>query len=419
MRDEQTILEIRQARGKFASMLVAYSLGVFNDNFFRQSAMLIAVALGMKDKQGLLLVVFTLPYLLFASQAGWLADRFSKRRVIIGSKFLELLAMIFGAAGLLTASWMLILSMVFVMGLQSAVFNPSLNGSIPELYPASYVRTAYAIVKGIVTAMILIGVAVSGAVLRNKSEVIEGLTLGRSLAAGIVVVVSLVGLIGGFGVPRRPAADPRKKFPWAGPVHTVARLLEMRKDPLLAKAIVLNSFIWFIGALIMPVINVLGDREHFGDEAVPSLLIAAELVGIVGGGLLTTRVARGDRWHRVLAPATMLMTVSMAAMACTALLPKPAQLPAMFAVLAAIGVFGGMCMVLCEAFFQIRPPAGSKGTVIASANCASFIGVLAAGIVSGPMVEYFSPAGGFAVMAFLVLPMAVWLRLVLPKVEIA
>ncbi|MHC4294213.1 MAG: hypothetical protein ACYSTL_01365, partial [Planctomycetota bacterium] len=70
-------LQIRRARGKFAAMAATYCLGVFNDGFFRQSVMLIAVAAGHKALQGYVMAVFTLPYLLFAAPAGWLADRFS------------------------------------------------------------------------------------------------------------------------------------------------------------------------------------------------------------------------------------------------------------------------------------------------------------------------------------------------------
>ena len=43
MSDTTLMREVRQARGKFASMVATYGLGVFNDSFFRQSAMLLAV----------------------------------------------------------------------------------------------------------------------------------------------------------------------------------------------------------------------------------------------------------------------------------------------------------------------------------------------------------------------------------------
>ncbi len=87
---------IRKARGNFAAMASTYCLGVFNDSFFRTSAMLIAVAAGEKTAQGLVMAVFTLPYLLFAAQAGWLADRFPKSHIVIGAKVLELAVMICG-----------------------------------------------------------------------------------------------------------------------------------------------------------------------------------------------------------------------------------------------------------------------------------------------------------------------------------
>ena len=82
--------QIRRARGKFLAMAATYSLGVFNDNFFRQAAMLMAVALGKKELQGHAIVIFALPYLIFAAYAGWFADRFPKRNVVIWAKVARL-----------------------------------------------------------------------------------------------------------------------------------------------------------------------------------------------------------------------------------------------------------------------------------------------------------------------------------------
>lgn len=108
--------QIRAARGKFAAMAATYCLGVFNDSFFRQSAMLIAVAAGLKDIQGCVMAIFTLPYLLFAAPAGWLADRFSKRHVLICAKVLELIAMLGGAVAICVGNWPFILAIVLPWG---------------------------------------------------------------------------------------------------------------------------------------------------------------------------------------------------------------------------------------------------------------------------------------------------------------
>jgi len=43
MNDPSIRQQIRGARAKFAAMAASYSLGAFNDNFFKQAAMLLAL----------------------------------------------------------------------------------------------------------------------------------------------------------------------------------------------------------------------------------------------------------------------------------------------------------------------------------------------------------------------------------------
>ena len=77
---------IRKGRSKFAAMAGTYFVGVFNDNFFKQTALLLAIATGKESMQGYATIIFTLPFIVFAAQAGWCADRFSKRSVVIAAK---------------------------------------------------------------------------------------------------------------------------------------------------------------------------------------------------------------------------------------------------------------------------------------------------------------------------------------------
>ena len=162
---------IRQARAKFAAMAATYFAGVLNDNFLKQSALLIAVAINKSHLQGWATVVFTLPFILFAAPAGFCADRFSKRSIVIASKFLELAAMIFAAFGIYFLNWHLVMVTLFIMGLQSTLFGPSLRGTIPELYPSEYVVAANAVIRMISTGAILAGIALAGVVLDIKGYV--------------------------------------------------------------------------------------------------------------------------------------------------------------------------------------------------------------------------------------------------------
>lgn len=416
MNDDPLKQQIRQGHGKFAAMVGTYALGVFNDQFYKQAAMLLAVAVGLKHLQGHVLFVFTLPYLVFAAYAGWLADRFPKNRVVIGAKVMELAAMICGGVGIVTQTWSLILVMACVMGWQSCIFSPALNGSIPELYPPSYVTTANGILKVFVTASILSGVAASGPVLEifgTKTQVQKD--MGRLVAGIGVIAISMLGVLVSFFVPRRPAADPQARFPWTGPRDTVRQLWQIQKDRLLWTTICANVFVWFVGSVQILLINVMG-LEQFGyRKTLTSALLASEVLGLAVGGLLAARLAKGERWYRVLVPAALLMSLFLSGVALTPLLPPSVRPAALVVLLGGAGITGGVFMIPCEAFIQVRPAAGRKGTVIASANFMVFAGILLSAPIGNGLNAALRPTVSFGLLAAFSLLVAVILFVVLPK----
>jgi len=60
----EILRQIREGRAKFIAMAGTYFLGVFNDNFFKQACMLLAVASGLSGLQGRATVFFALPFIL-------------------------------------------------------------------------------------------------------------------------------------------------------------------------------------------------------------------------------------------------------------------------------------------------------------------------------------------------------------------
>lgn len=417
MRDEALKQQIRQARGKFVAMAGTYSLGVFNDQFYKQAAMLLAVAIGLKHLQGRVLLVFTLPYLLFAAYAGWLADRFPKNRVVIAAKVMELAAMTCGGIGIALQSWPLVLVMACIMGWQSCIFSPSLNGSIPELYPASYVTTANGFLKVFVTASILTGVAAAGPVLDIPGTGPRGIPMGR-LAAGIgVIAVSTLGVVISFFVPRRPAADPRARFPWTGFLflNTVRELGQIRKDRLLWTTVCADVFVWFVGSVQVLLINVMGVEQFGYSKTLTSAMLASEVLGLAIGGLLGARLARGERWYRVLAPSALLMSALLAGMTLTPAVPASVRPAVLMALLGGAGLAGGILMIPCEAFIQVRPVAERRGTVIASANFAIFLGILLSAPITNTLNALVTPTVSFGLLGALSLLAADQLAEVLPR----
>ena len=386
-------------------MAASYSLGVFNDNFFKQAAMLIAVRASMGDLQGYMLILFTCPYILLSAPCGWLADRFPKRQIVIFAKGLEVAAMVCGAVGLLIGSWTMILAMVCAMGLQSAIFGPSLNGSIPELYPASYVTRANGVLKVFVTGAILIGVALAGVLLDWR---------GRAAVAVAALTVAGLGFLCSFGVLRRPAASLAARFPWMGPIDSIRDLIRMRTDRLLLTTISADMFIWFAGSLLIPIVNELGENYLRVSFTVTGGLVAAELGGIAIGGMLAGRLAKGRRWYRVLVPSSLVLAGMLACAAGAAYLPEGMRYGVILAALGGAGVAGGLFMIPCEAFIQVRPGADCRGKVIAASNFAVFVGIAVSGGLAIALNRLVTPFTSLAIIAAIAFIAAGVLWLVLP-----
>ncbi len=410
-------IRIRQGRAKFLAMAATYCAGVFNDNLFRQVILLMAVAGGKSWLQGVAMFIFTLPFILFASPAGYCADRFTKRTIVIASKFLEFAAMIFAAVGIYYLNWPLMMVTLFIMTLHSTIFSPALNGSIPELYPAEYVITANGIIRMVTTAAILAGTALGGVILDIKGTIGDA-PAGRAVAALAVIGVAIAGVIVSFGVPRFPAASPQARFPWSGPIDTIKIFYQTRQDPLLFVAIIAKAFFWGIGALQIQLINQLGLEQFKLSNTMTSAMITVELVGIAAGSLLAARLAKGERWHKVLVPSAAVMTLCMFFVAMVPQIPAYMRKTIIVTTLAILGIAGGVYSVPLGSFLQIRPSRDIVGKIIAVGNFADFVVILISGGAFYLLnILGIKPTNCYAIMGLMMAVVAGWLLVILPKVS--
>ena len=194
------------------SLGVSYTLGTFNDNFFKQGILLLAVSMGHTAVQAWGTVLFSLPFVLFSAWAGWLADRYPKCRLVLAAKALEVCAMLAGGWGLLQLHWSGMLAMLFCMGASATLFSPALNGSLPELFAREDVPRVNALFKLATTASILLGITLAGGALERQWLATE-IPFGRWLVAAVAVGVAVLGLLSVFFIPYRPAAADREDLP--------------------------------------------------------------------------------------------------------------------------------------------------------------------------------------------------------------
>jgi acyl-[acyl-carrier-protein]-phospholipid O-acyltransferase/long-chain-fatty-acid--[acyl-carrier-protein] ligase len=111
----------------FIGLLFTQLLGAANDNVLRW--LVIGIGKDFVDEENISMVLmagtacFVLPYLLLAAPAGYLADRFSKRKVIVACKLAEILIMVLAIVAIVAQSLGMLLAVVAFMGAQSALFG--------------------------------------------------------------------------------------------------------------------------------------------------------------------------------------------------------------------------------------------------------------------------------------------------------
>lgn len=393
----------REVKKHFAAMAGCYFLGTFNDNFFKQAVLLLAVSNQMTQFQGYALMAFTLPFVILASISGWLSDRYSKRHVVIISKWIELTAMTAGAFGIITGSWTLIMVMLFTMGSQAAFFSPAINGAIPELYTGNSVVKANGVFRMSVMVAILLGTGLSGFVQDIPGRSFFDFDKWRLIMAGVIISVAVLGILASYKVFSKGPADPGKPFPWAGPFSTLKVLFDLRRDTLLISVILFDVFIWSAGSIQILLINPMGVLQFGMTKSVTSLLLVAQLIGIGAGGLLSSRFTKGATWYKVIIPAGVGMALFMGFVGLVPFMPQMLQMPLLFVSIGCVGLFGGLFMIPLESFIQIRPSADNKGTVWASANFITFLGILFSGLYGNLLNDIMRPTNGFAVLGLVTL----------------
>jgi hypothetical protein len=115
-------------------------LGAFNDNLFK-NALVILIAYRSMSLLGIgsatIVVacagIFIFPFFLFSATAGQLADHYPKWILMRWVKVWEIGVMILAGVGFATNSLALLLTVLFLMGMQSTFFGPAKYAILPEL----------------------------------------------------------------------------------------------------------------------------------------------------------------------------------------------------------------------------------------------------------------------------------------------
>ncbi|HWD93208.1 MAG TPA: acyl-[ACP]--phospholipid O-acyltransferase [Verrucomicrobiae bacterium] len=395
----------------FWSLIVTQFQGAFSDNVLKNLVILLAIfgssmTLTQQHQFGESIgALFSLPFILFSMAGGYLADRFSKRSVMLGVKVFELAIMSLVLAGLWTLNRHLLLACVFLMGTHSAFFGPSKYGSLPELLSERKLSWGNGLLE-LGTFMAIILGTVAAAVLSQKLH-------DRQWISGfILIALAVLGFLACLGITRVPAADPAKKFNANFPAEVWRQLRAMRGDRPLWLAIIGNTYFNFLGALLLLNLFFYGADVLHVDETHIGFLNVALALGIGLGSVAAGYLSGGKIEYGVVPLGAVGLSIFSALLALPGLSAGKALL-----LLALLGFTGGFFIVPISALLQHKPSRETKGEVQATANLLSFVGVFLASGAHWLLTQQlqFSPRAIFLAGGVMTLVGAIYVLWLLPE----
>jgi len=355
-------------RRGFWSLVVTQFQGAFNDNAYKNLVVFLILGTGLAraDRDRLVLVagaLFSVPFILFSMTGGFLADRFSKRTVTIGTKLFEIAVMVLAASGLAWQNLHFEMAAIFLASTQAAFFGPSKYGLLPELLPEAKLSWGNGVIE-LGTFLAAIAGLVSGAFLADVFH-------GRQGWSGLIFIgLSFVGLLFSLGITKVPAADPAKKYR-ANPLGDLWEQVRLiRKDRVLWLAVLGNTYFWFLAALLSANIVFYGEDVLHATSTRTGVLQAAVAIGIGFGSLAAGYLSSGKVEYGLIPLGSVGMTVLGILLSVRSL-----SFTHVLILLSALGFSAGFFAVPVNALIQHRPDEKDKGGAIAAANLLSFVGI--------------------------------------------
>jgi len=248
----------------YFGLISSQFLAAFNDQAIHASAMFYAIrqaTLTEDQAISLMPILFYAPWALFCTLAGFCADRYSKRNVLVFWKVAEiaitLLALGGFALGSLFGHWLgpwIVLSTVFLMGTHSAFFVPAKYGCMPEILQPNLLSKGNGILESTSFLAVILGTVCGG--------ILSSVFHGTEYFIGLILVgLSIVGAVASLLIQRMPAANPSRPFPRNLVKPLFANLDTMLRSRPLALSVLGIAFFTFMVAFMRATVYMHGLNE--------------------------------------------------------------------------------------------------------------------------------------------------------------
>jgi acyl-[acyl-carrier-protein]-phospholipid O-acyltransferase/long-chain-fatty-acid--[acyl-carrier-protein] ligase len=400
------------SRRRFGPLFAVQFLGAFNDNLLKFALLFLAafdLYRGEPDRAEQLATIstglFILPYFLFSSIAGQLADRWDKAALVRLVKLAEVGIMAAALLGFYLESVPILLACLFAMGVHSAVFGPVKYSILPQALCEGEVMGGTGLIEAGTFLAILSGQLLAGVI--------------SPWHAGLAALgASVVGLLASLAVPSAPATAPGTRIDFNIVRGTAAILRAARGGRGVWLAVLGISWFFSAGAVILSEFGPLASGTLRAGPEVVTLFLLIFSLAVALGSLVVNRLLGGEVSARYVPVSALAMAASMIALwlatrgytpsiedaGWRAFVASPGAWPILVS-LAGIAFAGGMFIVPLYAILQTWSLPGQRSQVIAANNIVNavvtvvMVAVVTAMLANGVSVPGVIGAVGFATLA--------------------
>jgi len=381
---------LRQRR--FAPFFLTQALGAFNDNVYRQAiiGLLGYLAVGASTTTtyaSLAPAVFILPFFLFSSVAGQIAEKYEKARLIRAVNVFGIAVMVLAAAGFLLHNFAVLMAALFLTGVHATLFGPVKYSILPAVLKPEELTGGNGLVEMGTSVAILLGMLAGGGIFAS------GHAAAPAIAAGAVLALAVAGYITSRSIPVAEANAPELRIRFNPLPESIAMLRMARKQPAVRNAILGVSWFWFVGTVLTSQLPAYAEL-HLGGARLYLFALALFSIGTGIGSVLCEKLsARTVEIGLVpvgafgisafLLDLYFARTGMMPAtdLALRDFLAQPGALRIAIA-LAGVGLSAGIFVVPLFALIQSRTPKAELSRVIAAMNIQNSVFIVIAALGS-------------------------------------
>lgn len=331
---------------------------------------------------GMVTALQFLPILLFGAWGGLLADRFSKRRLLIVTQAvmaLPALAMLAIVATGVVVPWMIFV-LVFIRGTVNAVDNPTRQSFAIEMVGPERVVNAVSLNSVLIHTARLVGPTLAGLMIVTVGVEPCFALNGLTFAAMIYALWRI-----------EPAAlnSPPRVRPERGAVR--AGLRYVRRTPELAVPLALMALVGTLGLNFQVILPLLARFSFEGGPSAYAALVSAMGAGSVVGALFTGAHGRADR-HLIVGAALAFGMLALLA----------AAMPSLALEIPVLAMLGGSAVTFAAAInssLQLAVEPQMRGRVMALYSVVFLGSTPIGGPLAGWLSEAFDPRAALLLAA--------------------